>query len=362
MAKTISISELQPGMVILGIVEQNGPVKIRKSGLVTSTEMVQGLAEMGVLSLNIDPNQTVELETSVPAPVSQTQFVLNANTEKPKLDADSHLSEQFNRSLFLPSLQRVPSAWQYYSSKVAIACCVILGGFAIGWLGGSYPIWLPNDSNRVEALNQAPDSPTKEIEATASAQEVAPKEVIESDAATATSSTAEVSDSPAAETQQVAPDTNNSEESQQPLTLGYVPEEETSDAAMTETKLSSQGGDISPELLERFEQAMADLEKESAADNDLPEDEPEPVSYSRIENILRVDQLPARVMARLPSLSFSAHMFASNPRDRWVKVNDMELGEGDWISDDLMIDRIEPQHVIMVFQGHQFSMRALADW
>ena len=48
MSNIVAIDHLKPGMVIVQITKQNGPVKIRKSGLVTSDAMVQGLSEMGV--------------------------------------------------------------------------------------------------------------------------------------------------------------------------------------------------------------------------------------------------------------------------------------------------------------------------
>ena len=55
MSNIVAIENLVPGMVIVQITKQNGPVKIRKSGLVTSDAMVQGLSEMGVQEVEIDP-------------------------------------------------------------------------------------------------------------------------------------------------------------------------------------------------------------------------------------------------------------------------------------------------------------------
>ena len=40
MSNIVAIENLVPGMVIVQITKQNGPVKIRKSGLVTSDAMV----------------------------------------------------------------------------------------------------------------------------------------------------------------------------------------------------------------------------------------------------------------------------------------------------------------------------------
>ena len=68
----IATEALLPGMVIVQVTKQNGPVKIRKSGLVTSTDMIQGLIEMGIQEVQIDPTQTVEIET----PVVQSSLTL----------------------------------------------------------------------------------------------------------------------------------------------------------------------------------------------------------------------------------------------------------------------------------------------
>ena len=76
----------------------------------------------------------------------------------------------------------------------------------------------------------------------------------------------------------------------------------------------------------------------------------------------RIDQLPAWVMTRLPSMAFSAHMYASVESDRWVRVNGTRMVEGDKIDGLIEIVRIEPQHVILNFSGQTFSMAALTDW
>ena len=162
MAKQVAIHELQPGMFIVGVIEQNGPVKIRKSGLVTSQEMVQGLSEMGVLSVAIDPEKTVEIEVDDSVHVSQTQFVMQANQEKASDDTDNHLAEQFNRSLFMPSLQKVPSVWQYYGSKVAIAVLVLGLGFTSGWFASSVPAMLSAAANSAEQTESAQASNSHE--------------------------------------------------------------------------------------------------------------------------------------------------------------------------------------------------------
>lgn len=372
MAKKVAIQDVKPGMVILSVVEQNGPVRIRKSGLVTSAEMVQGLAEMGVVSVNIDPDQTVELEPEEPH-VSQTQFVMKANAEKPNNDTDSHLQEQFNRSLFMPSLQKVPSAWQHYSKQFAVAVIISAGGFGFGWIGATYDNWFSsqevaqNTNSTLSPQQQTSNEVSESYSVVGNSKVIPPPEPsnpVNQTVTTATTSNEEdtldlnrVDDNSQLSTQTASIVADTESEAQEDLSIA--------DAAnsSTQTELNNQ---VSPELMQRFEKAMADLEAESANDSysvgedDYDSDRDLTVDY--YQDVPRVDQLPARVMTRLPSVSFSAHMYATDPRERWVKVNGIELGEGEWITENLFLEKIEPQKVILLFQGHQFSMRALSDW
>ena len=140
MHKNLSIDALQPGMVIVQVTAQNGPVKIRKSGLVTSSAMIEGLREMGVLEVEIDPAQTVELaeETEAQVAHSPTKSLLMQDSSRNQVD--NQLSDQFHRSLFLPSVQSLPDNWHYYSRKVAMAALVFIGGLALGWNIANYPL------------------------------------------------------------------------------------------------------------------------------------------------------------------------------------------------------------------------------
>jgi general secretion pathway protein B len=68
------------------------------------------------------------------------------------------------------------------------------------------------------------------------------------------------------------------------------------------------------------------------------------------------------VLTDLPAMTFSAHMYASLPENRWVRVNGLRMVEGDYIDDQLQIVNIEPQRVILSFRENVFSMNALTDW
>lgn len=135
MSNLVAIAQLKPGMVILSITQQNGPVKIRKSGLVTSDAMVQGLMEMGVQEVEIDPEQTVEIAPTTQHR-TQTQALLRGDRDT-NAQIDNTLSEQFNRSLFLPTVQGLPSVWKRYGKDAAVYAVLIVGG-SMYWLHHSY--------------------------------------------------------------------------------------------------------------------------------------------------------------------------------------------------------------------------------
>jgi general secretion pathway protein B len=113
--------------------------------------------------------------------------------------------------------------------------------------------------------------------------------------------------------------------------------------------------EVSPELLRRFNQAIEEL------DNQPQYEREEPVLTVR-NDIKRVDQLPVRLMTSLPSMTFSAHMYATRESDRWVRVNGLRLQEGDIIGDKVQIVAIEPQRVVLSYQNELFTMAALTDW
>ncbi|TAA47227.1 general secretion pathway protein GspB [Corallincola spongiicola] len=64
----------------------------------------------------------------------------------------------------------------------------------------------------------------------------------------------------------------------------------------------------------------------------------------------------------VPSLSFSQHIYSSDASKRWVKVNGQTVHEGETVSEDLVLERIDPQSVVMSLHGYMFSLPALTDW
>jgi len=427
MSNIVAIENLVPGMVIVQITKQNGPVKIRKSGLVTSDAMVQGLSEMGVQEVEIDPEQTVEIAPAVHHR-TQTQALLRGEHDT-TAKFDKSLNEQFNRSLFLPTVEGLPSAWKLYTKQVALFAVVILGGLCIGFSAATATRWWPmltapasvpvadseSSVSQVEASgdasaltatqssNEAPGTSSNKSEQVSSNTQESGQSAGSNETAN-TAVNANMSNGGAAQqgTQANAMVNNQSVgnlAATQNTDLGAVPNtnpnttgtqnrynndvsqrsgaepssgyerSSSMDTRQTETSGNYEGRvlneatsqsdvSVSPELMARFNAAVEALD--SKAQDNKPAEEQTRVTVK--DELPRVDQLPVRLLTRLPTMNFSAHMYASRPADRWVRVNGRQIGEGDWIADRVQIVNIEAQRVVLAFEDEIFTMAALTDW
>ncbi len=338
MLKLVSIIELSLGMVITRISQQAGPVKIKKSGLVSSTDMVRGLTEMGVIEVEVDLDQTVELE-SVEALLpsqTQTQALLQGKYDS-QSHFDSQLSDQFNRNLFLPSVQEVPSIWSVYLRQSGAFAAIVLIGLSVGYIGANPQTLLFWDKGSsevavTEPVIEQPVEPEPRLVEQEPKVELAKTDIVTTEVETQTV----VQDG----TQIDVDDVDANEEG---VELTGVQQDEPVN--------------VSPELLARFNKVVAEFDSNNFAVGD---DATEPVV--EFDDIQRIDQLPVRYMTTLPSMAFTAHMYASRETDRWVRVNGQRLKEGDVIGGKVQIIAIEPQRIVLSYQGEIFGMAALTDW
>ena len=111
--------------------------------------------------------------------------------------------------------------------------------------------------------------------------------------------------------------------------------------------------DVSAELRGKFESALA------AADS--PQQRKQEINYHDVpaQDINQLDDLLQR---QLPSLRFEAHVYATDAKQRWIKVNGKDLQQGQWVTADLQVKEILPQYVVLQFNQVQFSVEALTDW
>jgi len=400
MSNIVAVENLKPGMVIVQVTKQNGPVKIRKSGLVTSDAMVQGLSEMGVQELEIDPEQTVEIAPAVQHR-TQTQALLRGQHDT-TAKFDKSLNEQFNRSLFLPTVEGLPSAWKVYGKQVATFAIVILGGLALGFTAATRDNWWPtNNANseivKADGVDSTATQTANNTDAEQSSNAVTSKSTSEQgtegqvsveQGSLVTANNGLVSQQQTSQTQNpqtpVSQNVESSAQPQMPATANYaqgnndvasvnvaqpanqlentqVPSSQSRNDEYEGRVLNESSNQsnvsVSPELLARFNKAVEALD--AKAENAPVEEE---TRVTVRDDIPRVDQLPVRLLTRLPTMNFSAHMYASRPADRWVRVNGRQMGEGEWIQDKVQIINIEAQRVVLSFEDELFTMAALTDW
>ena len=426
MSNIVAIENLQPGMVIVQITKQNGPVKIRKSGLVSSDAMVQGLSEMGVQELEIDPEQTVEVAPPTPTstPTSthhrtQTQALLRGQHDT-SARFDKSLNDQFNRSLFLPTVEGLPSSFSLYAKQAFVFAVVIIGGLALGFTAATKNNWWPalassistDTSTSAGNIDTAANTPSNTTtDAAPNENGVGGEQALDTTAGSNSTPAQQLSQQPGQQyvgntqdnaqnvmnnnasqpsNNQMASDgfdnnarnsgpgtnfggansgsaysetarTGNQESSGQGSTVQNVTGEQGStdeyEGKVLNEANNANNIEVSPELMARFNAAVEALDEKSPGSAREPE-----TKVTVRDDTLRVDQLPVRLLTRLPTMNFSAHMYASQPRDRWVRVNGRQLSEGDWIADKVQIVNIEAQRVVLAFEDEIFTMAALTDW
>ncbi|MDX2318978.1 MAG: general secretion pathway protein GspB [Moritella sp.] len=110
---------------------------------------------------------------------------------------------------------------------------------------------------------------------------------------------------------------------------------------------------VSPDLLAKFNRALTAT---SDADS-VPVKEVEE-SY----NAVPIEDLPAHLRAQIPDISYSSHVYSSKSKSRSVRLNNRDLREGSWLSNDVEILEILQNEVIMRVGAQSFSLKALADW
>lgn len=111
--------------------------------------------------------------------------------------------------------------------------------------------------------------------------------------------------------------------------------------------------DVTSELQQRFSQAMDATSRRDNSRQDVR------VHHAPAVNIDDLDQLTRR---QLPALRFEAHVYASTPSQRWVKVNGRTIQQGQWLSTDVQVVEILPNYVLLRFHQQEFSVEALTDW
>jgi general secretion pathway protein B len=336
-----------------------------------------GLLDTDAMELELEPTeQAVKL--------TPTQQLLQ--NERKSAKANNDVSQQYHRSLFMPSMDTLPSSWDLYGKNISLSLLLVVGGLCVGWNIASIPDWLSltkskdyvvidyQPMNRSTQKNLALDANSPA--SSALLNELSKAQNGTNDPNTMTedmqASTAPEGKSSAGLAQAQTPVIPKQKDpitvpDAEPLVLGYLPEN-MPNKEILDSSAVSEGENIlnlpantqsesaaSARLLAKINKAIAELDKGESGESNFQKS----TSY---DDLPRVDQLSVATQTQIPSMAFSAHMYSSERPERWVRVNGRRLVEGDFIAENLRLVNIEPQKVILSFKDEVFTMNALSDW
>jgi general secretion pathway protein B len=79
-------------------------------------------------------------------------------------------------------------------------------------------------------------------------------------------------------------------------------------------------------------------------------------------NVLMLEDLTAYQTALLPDLIYQMHIFSSDVSERWVKINDKILYEGNELVPGLTLLEIKQNLIIWRFNNRKVGQLALVDF
>jgi len=112
-------------------------------------------------------------------------------------------------------------------------------------------------------------------------------------------------------------------------------------------------------LVASFQSALKDVEYTNAAETNVTEAKLDPIPKTAADDIPKYGQLPAGLQLQVPEFNIVAHVYSSDPTQRWLNVDGAELQEGDMIAGKLKIISIRPRDIVLDIQGTQFKVPAI---
>ncbi|MCG9721396.1 general secretion pathway protein GspB [Shewanella sp. Isolate7] len=112
-------------------------------------------------------------------------------------------------------------------------------------------------------------------------------------------------------------------------------------------------------LVAAFEAALKEVEKENAVATPVTEPKLDPIPVPKADELPKYGQLPAGLQLQVPEFNILAHVYANDPKNRWLNVDGAELQQGDMIGGKLKIVEIRPRDVVLEVAGTEFKVPAI---
>jgi len=111
--------------------------------------------------------------------------------------------------------------------------------------------------------------------------------------------------------------------------------------------------EFSPELALTIESILSGSNQVSSSEQEVNDTN---------SSTLDIEKDSAQLEGWLPKLNFQTHMYSSDETKRWIKVNNQEASQGEWLKEEVQVVDIEPQFVIIQFKRLNIKVPALYEW
>ncbi len=78
--------------------------------------------------------------------------------------------------------------------------------------------------------------------------------------------------------------------------------------------------------------------------------------------VVTMAELPAGIRSSMPSLSFSFHVYASDPARRTIIINGRRLREGQSLNKEIRLINITPEGVVVAYRQHHIALPVINQW
>ncbi|RTR38985.1 general secretion pathway protein GspB [Shewanella canadensis] len=112
-------------------------------------------------------------------------------------------------------------------------------------------------------------------------------------------------------------------------------------------------------LLAAFEAALKEVEVQKSVASPVTEPKLDPIPTPKADDLPKYGQLPAGLQLQVPEFNINAHVYSSDPINRWLNVDGAELQQGDMIGGKLEVIEIRPRDVVLAIEGTHFKVPAI---
>jgi general secretion pathway protein B len=74
------------------------------------------------------------------------------------------------------------------------------------------------------------------------------------------------------------------------------------------------------------------------------------------ERIALLQELPAQIQREIPALAINGYIYASNPADRSVLINNRLRREGDTLADGFVLEKLLPREMVLNYRGYRYRV------